>query len=392
MTLQQKLINHFIKDAEHTENPLVRERYGRFASLAGIGSNFLLFVIKITTGLLFHSLAITADAFNNLSDSSSSLITLAGFRMSGKPADEEHPFGHERMEYIAGLIVSFLILALGIQLLRSAYDKIVHPRPSEFNWIVLVVLLVSIAIKLWQHLFYRSIGKTIHSMTILATAADSRNDVLATSAVLVSALISQATGVELDGYMGAAVALFILVSGVRLILDTISPLLGLQADHDLVARINERLLSYEGIIGIHDLTIHSYGPTQYFASVHCEISADVDPLYSHDLIDNIERDFLTDLGIHLVIHMDPVRQDDPLTEHYREMTWEVLHSISPQLSMHDFRLVPGVSHSNLIFDVSVPFSVQQKDSDLILQIQEAIARIDPKLRCVIQVDRGYVPG
>jgi hypothetical protein len=165
MTLQQKLINHFIKDAEHTENPLVRERYGRFASLAGIGSNFLLFVIKITTGLLFHSLAITADAFNNLSDSSSSLITLAGFRMSGKPADEEHPFGHERMEYIAGLIVSFLILALGIQLLRSAYDKIVPPRPSEFNWIVLGGLLVSIAIKLWQHLFYRSIGKTIHSMT-----------------------------------------------------------------------------------------------------------------------------------------------------------------------------------------------------------------------------------
>ncbi len=390
MTKTNALIRFFIKNAEHTSNPAVRERYGRFAGLVGIVSNLLLFGIKLTVGLLFHSLAITADAINNLSDSSSSLVTVAGFKMSGKPADEKHPFGHERYEYIAGLIVSFVILSLGFDLLKTAFNKILHPEPSLFSWLSVAVLVLSIAIKFWQMRFYRSIGRKIDSVTLIATAADSRNDVLATSAVLGALLISRLTGFELDGYMGAAVALFIMVSGVRLIMETVSPLLGSGPDRDLVDRIHERILSYPGVIGLHDLAVHNYGPTKCFATVHCEISADMDPMRSHDLIDNIERDFLTELSINLVIHMDPVRLNDPETQKLKVLAERTLSQIAPSLSLHDFRVVHGLSHSNLIFDVSAPYAFDESDDDLVFRIKSEIASLNPSLRCVIQVDRGYV--
>jgi len=390
MAKTSKWIRFFIKNAEHTSNPVVRERYGRFASLVGVATNLLLFGIKLAVGLVFNSLAITADAINNLSDSSSSLVTLAGFKMSGKPADEKHPYGHERIEYIAGLIVSFLILSLGFELLQSAFGKILHPEPAEFSWLSVVVLAVSIAIKFWQMRFYRSIGRTIDSVTLLATAADSRNDVLATSAVLLSLLIFRFTGLDLDGFMGAAVALFIMVSGVKLIMETVSPLLGAGPDRELVSQISDRILSYPGVIGLHDLAIHNYGPTKCYATVHCEISADMDPMRSHDLIDNIERDFLSDLGINLVIHMDPVRLNDPETQKLRTVAEDVLTRIAPGLSLHDFRVVHGISHSNLIFDVTVPYSLTDSDEDLVFQIKSAIAGVNPQWRCVIQVDRGYV--
>jgi len=390
MTKTNALIRFFIKNAEHTSNPAVRERYGRFAGLVGIVSNLLLFGIKLTVGLLFHSLAITADAINNLSDSSSSLVTVAGFKMSGKPADEKHPFGHERYEYIAGLIVSFVILSLGFDLLKTAFNKILHPEPSLFSWLSVAVLVLSIAIKFWQMRFYRSIGRKIDSVTLIATAADSRNDVLATSAVLGALLMSRLTGFELDGYMGAAVALFIMVSGVRLIMETVSPLLGSGPDRDLVDRIHERILSYPGVIGLHDLAVHNYGPTKCFATVHCEISADMDPMRSHDLIDNIERDFLTELSINLVIHMDPVRLNDPETQKLKVLAERTLSQIAPSLSLHDFRVVHGLSHSNLIFDVSAPYAFDESDDDLVFRIKSEIASLNPSLRCVIQVDRGYV--
>ncbi len=389
MTKTSALIRFFIKNADHTTNPVVRESYGRFASVVGIATNLLLFGAKLAVGLVFNSLAITADAINNLSDSSSSLITLAGFKMSGKPADEKHPYGHERIEYIAGLIVSFLILSLGFQLLQTAIGKILHPEPSEFNWLSVVVLVASIAAKFWQMRFYRTIGRTIDSVTLQATAADSRNDVLATSAVLLSLLISRLTGIELDGFMGAAVALFIMVSGIKLIMETVSPLLGAGPDRELVDRINERIHSYPGVLGLHDLAIHNYGPTKCYATVHCEISADMDSMRSHDLIDNIERDFLADLGINLVIHMDPVRLNDPETQKLRTVAEGVLSQIAPGLSLHDFRVVHGISHSNLIFDVTVPYSLAESDDDLILEIKSAISSVNPQWRCVIQVDRGY---
>ena len=390
MAKTSKWIRFFIKNAEHTSNPGVREHYGRFASLVGVATNLILFGIKLAAGLIFNSLAITADAINNLSDSSSSLVTLAGFKMSGKPADEKHPYGHERVEYIAGLIVSFLILSLGFELLQSAIDKIMHPEPAQFSWLSILVLLVSIVVKLWQMRFYRAIGRTIDSVTLLATAADSRNDVLATSAVLLSLLISRFSGLELDGFMGAAVALFIMVSGVKLVMETVSPLLGAGPDRDLVDRIHERIHSYPGVLGLHDLAIHNYGPTKCYATVHCEISADMDPMRSHDLIDNIERDFLSDLGINLVIHMDPVRLNDPETQTLRIMAEGVLARIAPGLSLHDFRVVHGISHSNLIFDVTAPYSLEESDDDLIFEIKSAIATINSQWRCVIQVDRGYV--
>ncbi|MCD8498654.1 MAG: cation diffusion facilitator family transporter [Clostridiales bacterium] len=368
---------------------MVRERYGRFASLVGVATNLILFGIKLAVGLVFNSLAITADAINNLSDSSSSLVTLAGFKMSGKPADEKHPYGHERIEYIAGLIVSFLILSLGFELLQTAFGKILHPEPTEFSWLSVGVLAVSIAIKFWQMRFYRSIGHTIDSVTLLATAADSRNDVLATSAVLMSLMISRFTGLDLDGYMGAAVALFIMVSGVKLIMERSAPC-WCRTRPGLVSQISERILSYPGVIGLHDLAIHNYGPTKCYATVHCEISADMDPMRSHDLIDNIERDFLTDLGINLVIHMDPVRLNDPETRKLRAMAEGALAQIAPGLSLHDFRVVHGISHSNLIFDVTVPYSLTDSDDELVFQIKSAISSINPQWRCVIQVDRGYV--
>ena len=263
------LIRLFVKDYKNISSSKVRERYGKFASIAGIATNILLFIFKMTVGMLFNSISITADAINNLSDSGSSLITLTGFKLSGKPADEKHPYGHARMEYISGLIVSFLVLFLGFELFKSSVEKIINPQEANFNAISIMVLMVSILIKLWQSMFYRKIGRMIDSTTLMATSVDSRNDIFSTSAVLAAAIITRSTGYNLDGYMGAAVALFILFSGVKLIQETISPLLGMAPTKELVDKIYKKILSYDGIIGLHDLTVHSYGPGKCFASVHC---------------------------------------------------------------------------------------------------------------------------
>ena len=385
------LISIFIKNHQNISNYQVRERYGKFASIVGIATNLVLFIIKIFAGLIFNSVSITADAVNNLSDSGSSLVTLVGFKLSGKPADAIHPYGHARMEYISGLIVSFIVLFLGFQLIQSSVDKIIHPQIAQFSIISVIVLTVSILIKLWQFVFYRKISKTIDSVTLLATSVDSRNDILTTCAVLLTAVITHLTSLNMDGYMGVIVALIILITGVKLIMDTASPLLGTAPRNELIDSIYKKILSYEHIIGLHDLTVHSYGSAQTFASVHCEVPAEQDIMISHDIVDNIERDFLKDKGIHLIIHLDPIVTNDTKTNELKAVVENMIKNISKEISIHDFRVVWGVSHSNLIFDIVVPFIFSMHDDELVELISNEIYKINPTYNTVVAVDHYYVP-
>lgn len=385
------LIKIFIKDYRDSSDFKVRESYGKFAGIVGIATNIILFIIKITAGTLFHSISITADAINNLSDSGSSIVTLVGFKISGKPADEQHPYGHARAEYISGLIVSFVILILGLQLVISSFSKIIYPQTAEFSIISVVVLIIAILIKVWQCLFYSRVAKIIDSTTLLATSMDSRNDILATSAVLFGTIFTRLTGFNLDGYMGVIVAIFIIITGIKVVKETVSPLLGTAPSREMVEDIYKKILGYNGIIGLHDLEVHSYGAGQYFASVHCEVSAEQDIMISHDLIDNIERDFLKEEKINLVIHLDPVVTNDPKTNELREEVSKIIESISPSICIHDFRVVWGVSHSNLIFDVVVPFDFHYNDEELAKQISDKISEINSAYYLVITVDHNYVP-
>lgn len=381
------LIRWFVKDYQNTSHPLVRRRYGQFASIVGILTNALLFGSKLLAGTLFGSIAVVADALNNLMDSASTLVALVGFKLSGKPADAEHPYGHARMEYVAGLIVSFLVMFVGLQLLLGSAQRILSPQqPSQPGWPMLAVLVLSILVKLWQCLFYRKVGRSIDSATLAATAADSRNDVLATGAVLLASIITMLTGVDLDAWMGAAVAVFILISGGQLISQTISPLLGTAPTRETVQRIHQKILSYEGIIGLHDLHVHSYGAGQVFASVHCELPAEQDILLSHDLVDRIERDLLQQDNINLVIHLDPVVTSDPKTNALKAQVQQIITEISPRISMHDFRVVWGVTHTNLIFDVAVPFDFGLANDALTRRIEGSVKAINPDYNIVLTVD------
>ncbi len=386
------LIRIFVKDFKNTSDVQVRGRYGKFSGVVGITTNVLLFVIKLITGLLFHSIAIMADAVNNLSDSASSIVTLVGFKMAGKPADAEHPYGHARIEYLSGLIISFSILMLGFQLVKSSFDKILNPQNVEFSMVTIVVLIIAILLKIWQSMFYKKVGGAIGSTTIAATAADSRNDVFATGAILIGTVITKLTGFNLDGYMGIAVAVFIMISGVKLIIATSNPLLGMAPSREMVDGIYQKIMSYSGILGIHDLNVHNYGPERCFASVHCEVSAAQDIMVSHDIIDNIERDFLNEEGIHLVIHLDPIVTGDARTNELKERVEEIIRKISPEITMHDFRVVWGTTHSNLIFDVCVSFDFKISDKDLANSIAQAIYQLDPTYHSVITVDHDYVPA
>ena len=384
------IIHTFIRDYAQVDSPKVREDYGKLAGVVGILSNIFLFVIKCLAGLLFHSIAIMADAVNNLSDAGSSIVTLVGFHISGKPADAEHPYGHARMEYISGLVVSFIILLLGVQLVRSSIEKILHPEETIFSLVTVAILLVSIGVKLWQGMFNRTVGKTINSTALIATATDSLNDVFATGAVLLSTLLSTVVPINLDGYMGVVVAIFIIISGIRLVGDTINPLLGTMPDKELVDSIQRQIMSYDGVIGMHDLVVHNYGPERCFASVHVEVPASQDIMISHDIIDNIEREFADILHIHLVIHLDPVDVDDPETNHLREKVKELAKEISPEISTHDFRMVKGHTHTNLIFDVCVPPGFHIPDQDLCAQLTQKLREENPNYFTVITVDRSYI--
>lgn len=386
------LIRLFVKDHRDTENTKVRERYGIFSGIVGIVTNLLLFSGKITAGVLFHSISVTADAVNNLSDSASSIVTLVGFKMAAKPADSGHPYGHARIEYISGLMVSLVVFVTGFQFAQTSFQKILHPEQTEFSLFVVAVLVVSVLLKAWQGAFYRQIGKTISSATISAAAADSMNDVLSTSAVLAGTVITRLTGFNLDGYVGLAVAIMIMLTGFKLVRETSNPLLGEAPDRELVDDIYRTINSYDGILGIHDLNVHSYGPGRCFATVHCEVPAERDVLLSHDIIDNIERDFMEKKGIHLVIHMDPVTTDNPRTNELKDQVRQLLREISPEIGMHDFRVVWGPTHANLVFDVCVSFEFPMKDEELVGAISQKVRDLPGNCYPVITVDHDYVPA
>lgn len=381
------ILRIFVRDHKNTEDPAVRDKCGRVAGAVGIVTNFLLFLMKIIVGTVFHSVSVTADAVNNLTDSGSSVVTLIGFKMASKPADEKHPFGHARIEYLSGVIVSFIVIFLGLQLGMSSIEKILTPEENALTPVALVVLVISILAKLWQCLFYRKVGRMIKSESVEATSKDSRNDVIATSVVLLGAVITMLTGVNLDGYMGAAVALFIVFSGVQLTISTADPLLGQAPEGELVQTITEKMLSYPGIIGMHDLAVHNYGVGRCFASAHCEVDAKNDILVSHDLIDNIERDFSRDLCIHMVIHLDPVIVGDARTDALHRKVQSLVTALYPTVTIHDFRVIWGVTHSNIVFDAAVPFSVKDSDAVITQKLEAEIQKIDPDYRTVVTIDR-----
>lgn len=381
------ILRIFVRDHKNTEDPAVRDKCGRVAGAVGIVTNFLLFLMKIIVGTVFHSVSVTADAVNNLTDSGSSVVTLIGFKMASKPADEKHPFGHARIEYLSGVIVSFIVIFLGLQLGMSSIEKILTPEENALTPVALVVLVISILAKLWQCLFYRKVGRMIKSESVEATSKDSRNDVIATSVVLLGAVITMLTGVNLDGYMGAAVALFIVFSGVQLTISTADPLLGQAPEGELVQTITEKMLSYPGIIGMHDLAVHNYGVGRCFASAHCEVDAKNDILISHDLIDNIERDFSRDLGIHMVIHLDPVIVGDARTDALHCKVQSLVTALYPTVTIHDFRVIWGVTHSNIVFDAAVPFAVKDSDAVITQKVEAEIQKLDPDYRTVVTIDR-----
>lgn len=376
-----------VKDYDHPERADVREKSGKAAGAVGVATNLLLFLIKLAAGLASNSVAIMADAVNNLTDSGSSVIMLVGFKLAGKPADEKHPFGHARIEYLSGVIVSFIVLFLGLELGKSSIEKIFSPESSQFSLMTMGILIISILLKLWQYFFYRSVGKKISSDAVYATSGDSRNDAITTAVVLVGAIITYFTNVNLDGLLGLAVAVFIVVSGVKLVIETGDPLLGVAPGQELVHYIYEKILSYDEIIGLHDLTIHNYGVGRCFASVHCEVPAEQDILKSHDIIDNIERDFLEQDNIHLVIHLDPVITGDERTNALHAQVKALVKGLYPSASIHDFRVVWGITHSNVVFDVAAPFSLKADDDEIKETIALAVQSIDPTYRTVITIDR-----
>lgn len=385
----QFIVRMFIKDYEDTKNPIVRKAYGRLGNIIGIICNILLSSSKIIVGFLFNSLSITADGINNLSDMGSLLISLIGFKLSGKPADDDHPFGHARIEYISSLIISFIIIWLGLELIITSFKKIFNPDPIEVNIVMLIVLTASIIIKLWLSYVNKTLGEKISSPSMKATASDSLNDALATSGVLISILIYKFTKINIDAYIGLAVALFIIYSGMQILRDMTNELVGMAPDDNLVTSIHEKILSYEGVLGLHDLVVHSYGPDRCFASVHVEVSYKEDILKSHDLIDKIEKDFSLERGIHLVIHLDPIMVDDPLTDQLHKLAADSIQKIDPKLSIHDFRIVVGNTYKNLIFDVTVPHSLKISDQELIMKINDLLRQEDPCYTAIITIDRSY---
>ncbi len=384
------IIKLFVKDYENVSDPKVRESYGTTSSIVGIIVNVLLSLSKIVIGTIFNSIAVMADGVNNLSDAGSSVITLVGFKISGKPADEGHPFGHARVEYLTGLILGVAILLVGVELIKSSFNKIMNPVPTTYSSAMIIVLVISIIMKFWISHFYKKIADKISSATINAASTDSRNDVISTTVVLLSVIISKITGLEIDGYMGVLVAVFILYSGVDILRDILNPILGEMPASDFIEKIEKKILSYEGIINIHDLVVHNYGPNKYFATVHAEVDAKEDILKSHDMIDNIERDFARDLDINLVIHLDPIITSDNEINQLRCMTGKIVKSIDDKLTMHDFRVVRGETHTNLIFDVVIPVGYEIKSNELIEKIEKAVKEENKDYYAVVTIDKNYV--
>ncbi len=372
------LLRLFIKDHDAPKNPKVRSAVGKMSGIVGIICNVILCALKLLVGTVSGSVSITADAMNNLSDATSAIVTLIGFKLAEKPADEDHPYGHARYEYLSGLAVAAMIVVIGFELAKTSIEKIIHPTAVEFSLPVAIVLVGSILVKLWMCLFNRTLGKHIESSTLLATSADSRNDAVSTAAVLLAAVIELLTQWRIDGYMGLAVALFILYSGAMLAKDTISPLLGETASPELRDLIISVVTAQPKVLGYHDLMVHDYGPGQRFASMHVEMSAMDDPLECHELIDNLERECLKQLGVHLVLHYDPVVTGDAELERIRSVVEQILREQDERISIHDFRTVRGKEHTNLVFDMALPAERMGQKKQIKKQLDETLAQREPK--------------
>ena len=388
--MTQFLIRCFIKRPDDAKDAAVRTAYGNLASLVGMACNILLCIGKLLAGTLFGSIAIMADALNNLSDASSNVVSLIGFRLAAKAPDAEHPYGHARYEYLAGLVVSVTILAIGLSLLKESALKVLHPTPVAFSWLSIGVLAASILVKLWLSGFNRAVGKKINSETLMATAADSRNDVLTTGAVLLSTILCSLTGYGIiDGIMGVGVAAFILWSGWGLVMDTLSPLLGESPSPELVEHIERTVMSYPGVLGVHDLMVHDYGPGHQFASLHVEFPAETDPLTAHDVIDNIENDFLKKDRLQVTIHYDPIVTADASVGVLRARLKEHARQLDPRLSIHDLRIVPGDSHTNVLFDLVFPAGYTGDIDQMLAKMCQFVKEQDPKYCCVVKVEQSY---
>ena len=388
--MTQLLIRFFIRHPENAKDPATRTAYGNLAGCVGMACNLLLCLGKLAAGTLFGSIAIMADALNNLSDASSNVVSLIGFKLASKAPDAEHPYGHARYEYLAGLVVSVTILAIGFSLLKESAVKVLHPTAVAFSWLSVGVLAVSILVKLWMSRFNRTVGGIIHSETLMATAADSRNDVLTTGAVLLSTVVCSLTGwARLDGIMGVAVACFILWSGWGLVMDTLSPLLGQSPSPELVEHIEQTVMSYPGVLGVHDLMVHDYGPGHQFASLHIEFPAETDPLKAHDVIDNIENNFLKKDNLQVTIHYDPIVTSDAEVGVLRTRLMEEVRQADPRLSIHDLRIVPGDTHTNVLFDLVFPAGYTGDKDEMLARMCQFVHEQDPKYSCVIKVEQSY---
>ena len=386
VTLLTKL---FLKNAKNDTDPEVRKGYGILCGALGIALNLFLFLAKFLAGTFSGSVAITADAFNNLSDAGSSIITLIGFKMAGQKPDPAHPFGHGRIEYISGLLVSVVILLMGLELVKSSFVKILHPQALVFTPLIPLILVLSILVKFYMYLYNKRIGKKIDSAAMLAASTDSLSDTAATAAVLLSTLVSHFFRLQIDGYSGILVGIFILRAGITAAKETISPLLGQAPDPAFVQKIYDIVLSYDNVVGVHDLIVHNYGPGRTLISLHAEVPATGDILVLHDMIDLIERRLNEECNCHAVIHMDPVCIGDEETDRLKALTVGYLQEIDPALTLHDFRIVKGPTHTNIIFDVVVPYRFQLTDNELIAEITAKLKSACPNDYAVIQIDRKY---
>ena len=363
---------------DHKEQKKYRNNVGKRAGTIGIVTNLLLALGKLLIGILAASVSITADALNNLMDAASSIVTLIGFKLAEKPADEEHPFGHARSEYLAGLVVAMMIFVIGYELVFSSVKKIIHPSGVNFSGAVAIVLLASIAVKFGLSRYYKKVGDEISSTTLLAASVDSRNDVVMTSAVFVAAVVEYFTKFQIDGYIGLAVAIFIVYSGIVLAKETMSPLLGEGINEELKETLEDYILSCPKVVGCHDLIVHDYGPNHRFASIHVEMDKNEDPLVCHELIDDMEQECMKSHGVHLVIHYDPIVTDDPEAERLRQLVITILQVKDERLSIHDFRMVQGQGHENLIFDVLLPLELKGQEKAIQKSIETALNTIEPK--------------
>jgi cation diffusion facilitator family transporter len=385
------IVKHFIKDHEETNKMSVRTAYGLVASIVGIFCNVLLFIVKFVVGIWLHSISVIADSFNNLSDAGSSIISFVGVKMASKPADEEHPFGHGRMEYIAALIVAFLVVEVGFSFLRDAIGRIGEPQELQYHAASIIILALSVGVKLWLSVFNRKLGKKINSKVMLATATDSMGDVITTLATIVSILVFRFAGINIDAFVGIGVSLVIMWAGIGIARDTLEPLLGEAVPKDVYRQITTFVESYEGVLGTHDLIVHNYGPGRSMASVHAEVPNHVDVEASHEIIDRIERDMLQQFGIFLVIHMDPIEVDNEQLAAAKEQVILAVKQIDDVLTIHDFRMVDGEHQINLIFDLVVPASYDKEQrKELCQNLRKSMYQIDEWYRCVIQVENSFI--